>query len=84
MTGNEIKKIRDDLGLTQTDFGRLLNAHFVTISRWESNTKRPNKNQLELIKEFKRAAQRKKFAKGVLIAGGIAAALFLILQASRK
>lgn len=36
MTGNELRAIRRKLGLSQTEFGELIGAHFVTVSRWET------------------------------------------------
>ena len=35
ITGAEIRRIRQRLGLTQEAFGRLVGVHFVTVSRWE-------------------------------------------------
>lgn len=81
-----IRAIRERLGLTQADFGKLLNAHFVTVSRWESGQLQPDAYQLSMLHEFDRAARTKEIKdslKAVLIGAGIGAALYLILRAAR-
>jgi DNA-binding transcriptional regulator YiaG len=35
MTGEEMRRIREDMGVTQEELGRLLGAHNVSISNWE-------------------------------------------------
>lgn len=87
MTGAEIKQLRQDLGMTQAEFGRLVNAHFVTVSKWESSAARPDPYQQGLLDRFAQIQERKKIgdmAKGALITAGVIAALLLILNAGKK
>lgn len=35
MTGDEVRRIRKRLGLTQAEFAQRVGVHFVTVSRWE-------------------------------------------------
>ncbi|MEX0899279.1 MAG: helix-turn-helix domain-containing protein [Gammaproteobacteria bacterium] len=87
ITGDEIKRIRERLGLTQAQFGSLLNAHFVTVSRWETNQLRPDTFQVAILSELDQAASEKQLRenlKAVLIGYGIGAALYLVLRAARQ
>lgn len=44
MSPEEIRALRERLGLSQTEFGQLLgNVHQNTVSRWEIGQRRPNK-----------------------------------------
>jgi len=36
MTGDEVRRIRRRLGLTQVEFAKLVGVHSVTVSRWET------------------------------------------------
>lgn len=89
MTGQQIRKLREDMGLTQAQFGALLNAHLVTVSRWESESSpvKPDLYQAAMIDEFARVQERKKtgeLVKAALIGAGIAAALLLMLKAAQS
>ena len=87
MTGQQITKIRKALRLSQTEFGLLLNAHFVTVSRWEKETLEPNAYQQAMLNEFEAAIKKKQFdklIKNTLIGAGVAAALFLLLRAAKS
>jgi transcriptional regulator with XRE-family HTH domain len=89
MTGQQIRKLREDMGLTQAQFGALLNAHLVTVSRWENdlNPVKPDLYQAAMIDEFAQIQERKKvgdMVKTALIGAGIAAALFLVLKAAQS
>jgi DNA-binding transcriptional regulator YiaG len=35
MTGNEFKNLRLSLAMTQTELGKLIKKHYVTIGEWE-------------------------------------------------
>jgi DNA-binding transcriptional regulator YiaG len=37
VTGEELRRLRTRLGLTQGQFGQRLGVHLVTICRWETN-----------------------------------------------
>lgn len=87
MTGQQITDIRKALRLSQTEFGLLLNAHFVTVSRWEKETLEPNAYQQAMLNEFEAAIKKEQFGKLVknaLIGAGVAAALFLLLKAAKS
>lgn len=86
MSGADIKKIREALGLSQQRFGQLLGVHWVTVSRWERGELRPSAYQEQLISTFRKAARREKDvgskASDELVAAGVAAALLLLLIAA--
>ena len=87
MKGQDILAIRKSLGLNQTEFGQLLNAHFVTVSRWEKETLEPNAYQEAMLNEFEVAIRKEQFGKLVkkaLIGAGVATAIFLLLKAAKS
>lgn len=87
MSPEAIKSLRVNLSLKQIEFGNLFGVHHITVSKWERGVLEPNNYQLSLMEEFKKAAssQEVKDTLGkVLIGAGIAAALFLLLQAAKK
>jgi transcriptional regulator with XRE-family HTH domain len=43
MTGKHIRRLRGGLGLNQSDFGRILNVHAVSVSRWENGHMKPDR-----------------------------------------
>ena len=51
MTGDQIKKIRDQLGLTQAEFAMALEISAVTVNRWENDDPRykPSDKEVRLI-----------------------------------
>lgn len=88
MTGAEIERVRKELGLTQAQFGSLLGAHAVTVSRWESDLLHPTPYQLGLLQRFHRATIRTR-GKGrrmgdeiavALVTAGAIAAVYLLLR----
>jgi len=90
MTKKKILSIRKALGLNQTEFGQLLNAHFVTVSRWESGALEPNAYQNALLTQFEEAIRRERkekfgnLVKNTLIGAGVAAAIYLLLKAANN
>lgn len=87
MTAHEIRQLRRDLGMTQAEFGSVVNAHFVTVSKWESGDAQPDHYQLGMLQRFAQVQERKKIgdmAKGALVTAGVIAALLLILDASKN
>ena len=87
MKGQDILAIRKSLGLNQTEFGQLLNAHFVTVSRWEKEALEPNAYQEAMLNEFEVAIRKEQFGKLVknaLIGAGVATAIFLLLNAAKS
>ena len=49
------RDIRTALNLTQSDFGSMLNAHAVTVSRWEHGHCKPDRYQQAVMASFQRA-----------------------------
>lgn len=84
-------RLRHRLGLSQPQLAQLLGVHSMTVSRWERGdpTTSPNPYQLALMAEFEKAAASREAEKlkdtlgAVVIGAGIAAALFLLLQAAK-
>jgi len=42
MTGGELRAIRDRLRMSQTDFGKVVGAHWTRVSAWERTDKVPH------------------------------------------
>ncbi|MDY7232834.1 helix-turn-helix domain-containing protein [Hyalangium rubrum] len=85
MTKEEIKKVRDGLGLTQEQFAQLLGVHTLTVSKWERGLLSPSPYQGSLISSFAKARERSASTGGatvakVLMGAGVAAALFFLLK----
>jgi putative transcriptional regulator len=84
-------RLRQRLGLTQPQLAQLLGVHAMTVSKWERGdpTTAPSPYHLALIAEFEKAAASTQAAAvkdalgALLIGAGIAAALFLLLQAAK-
>lgn len=49
--GEKIKKARQDEGLTQAQLSKLVNRSINTISRWETDKRIPNLEELNLLAE---------------------------------
>ena len=88
MTKDQIYKIRNNLALTQDQFGQLLGVHPMTVSKWErqGDPSTPNEYQIEMMKKFGEAAKDDAAKKvgSVLIAAGAVAAIFLLLSLVMK
>ena len=85
--GARIRSIRDRLGLSQPEFGQLVGAHWVTVSRWERDELTPSPYQMGLIERFGEAAREGKkqlgdSVKAAIVTVGVVAALFLLLRAA--
>lgn len=75
--------------MTQAQFGALLNAHFVTVSRWESGTMAPDDYQRSMLEQFSAIEERRRqkvgdTVKGALIGASIAVAVFILLRAAQQ
>jgi len=82
-----VKKLRDRLDLSQSQFGNLFGVHPMTVSKWERDILKPTAYQVALMTEFEKSAGSKEVREtigAVLIGAGIAAALFLLLKNSQK
>lgn len=87
MNGSSIKRLRKQLALTQAELGQLLDAHGVTVSRWENEITPPTPYQSALLSEFQKAAKSKGIGRSVknLLAGaGTISAVFLLLETARS
>lgn len=89
MTGQEISEIRKALGLSQVEFGRLFDVHFMTVSKWERGILSPTPYQIALMSEFHKAAEVEQAkvqqeVKNLLIGAGVVAAIFWLLSLTRK
>lgn len=86
MEKSEIKTLREDLKINQTQLAGLMGVHPMTVSRWERGVK-PSPYQTAFLGEFKKASRSKAVRNtlvAVLITAGIVAAIYLLLQAARK
>ena len=52
MTGVYLRKIREQLGLSQEELARLLNVSFATVNRWEKYKNKPSRLALQNIDTF--------------------------------
>ena len=89
MNGQAIRQIRNQMGMNQAQFGSLVNAHFVTVSKWENDEASPDSYQLGMLQRFAAIEQEKRKqmgteAKDALVVAGVIAALFLLLSATQK
>lgn len=49
---DEIKKIRQQLLMTQEDFAKEIGVSFSTVNRWEGGKVKPNMSAMKRLKEF--------------------------------
>lgn len=52
------RALRQRLGLSQVDFGRLLGVHTMTISKWERGVLEPSDHQRKVLRALTVAAER--------------------------
>lgn len=52
MDGSEIKKLRKQLGYTQTEFGEKLGAKLRTVQSWEDNSRKISQSTLILLNQL--------------------------------
>lgn len=88
MTRDQIAKLRAGMKLTQNQFGQLVGAHPMTVSKWERGEASPTSYQLGLMMEFDKAVQRRKGdfgdpLEGLLVTIGIVGVLLLLLNAAK-
>lgn len=87
MSGEEIHRIRERLGLTQSQAAALLGVHSVTWCRWEKGSLAPSTYHCALLRRFDVAAGTPKCPDclGVLITSlGPISVLALLLQLSGR
>lgn len=83
----DVKRLREQLGLSQAQFGNLFGVHPMTVSKWERDILQPTHYQMALMMDFQKAAKTEEVRGtlgSVLIGAGIAAALYLLLKNSQK
>jgi len=54
----DIKKLRQELGLSQSELASLLGTHTMTVSKWERGKLKPSEHHRRLLGAFSRAADR--------------------------
>ena len=91
VTPTEILTLRKALRLSQAEFGQLLGAHFMTVSKWERPlvSAKPTPYQVALMQQFAKAAavkaeQDKTELKNLLVGAGVVAALLWLLTATKE
>jgi len=73
VTPNEIRKLRDEVGLTQRQFARLLGVTHQTVINWEKGRTEPPPVHDELMERWRNQLHQKeqrKRLKKLLTAGG--------------
>ncbi len=87
MMPDTIRSVRNSLGLTQSEFGQLLGAHSMTVSRWELGQLAPSAYQQALMEAFQTASRNRRFNKPIktlLVGAGIVAVLAFLLSLSQE
>jgi len=49
MNREKIRQIRNDLGLTQAEFAKLIGVHRITVVYWEGGKMRPSRLAMQAI-----------------------------------
>lgn len=65
MTKEEIKNLRLELGLTQTEFAYKLNASVSSISMWERGEAKPRSVYIEFMKRLKQRCENERNRKSL-------------------
>lgn len=87
MSGAEIRQLRQQLGLTQAQFGQLLGVHSLTVARWEKgDATSPSPHHIALMQSFAAARSRQPDIGAIvlqlLVGAGVAFALYKLLEAA--
>jgi DNA-binding XRE family transcriptional regulator len=56
--GSHIRSVREALMLTQTDFGKMLGTHYMTVSKWERGLMRPQALELAMVDLLEQAVAK--------------------------
>jgi putative transcriptional regulator len=59
MTSNEIRKLRETLGLTQEEFAKKVGAGRATIARWESGQSKPTGLYLRALEKLQTTVKKR-------------------------
>ena len=52
MTADEIRELRERMGISQTEFGKLIGVEQTVVSRWERGANRPLRVYAEKISKL--------------------------------
>lgn len=63
MTGEEIRKIREALGISQATFAHFLRVSFSTLNRWENSKGNPDPETLSQLKGLQELLSQKEVDK---------------------
>jgi DNA-binding transcriptional regulator YiaG len=64
MNANDIKWLRNELGLTQADFAHKLGVTVTSVNRWENGATKPSKLALEKIVKLKENHENQSSGSG--------------------
>lgn len=87
-SGNQVRHLREQLGLTQQQFASLLGVHSTTLYRWEASglvALRIEPFQLQILRALQQQIERpgndlaEALGKALLVGGGLLA-LYVLLQ----
>jgi putative transcriptional regulator len=80
MDGEQIRALRQDLGLTQGELALILGAHQITVSKWERGHTAPRGLQRELLALLEEVARQRRPVRlaRVLVSKGAVGALRLV------
>lgn len=86
MDREALREIRKRLRLSQAEFGQLVGAHCMTVSKWERGVLEPSTYQVALIERFRIAARTRDEAAGetvkrLLASNGAPEAIAWLIQA---
>ena len=86
MTPNEIIRLRNTLGMTQSQLATLLGVHAQTVYRWETNRLDPTRFQAALLEAARQALKRYpkigRLVTSTSSTSGAAIALYQLLRAA--
>lgn len=86
MTPDQVKRIRQELGLTQAQLAQLMGVHALTVSKWERGVGSPTPHQAALLDSFAKAAKKQpgigETVAALLVGAGFAFALYHLLKAA--
>ena len=60
MKAMDVRKVREQLDLTQEEFARLVKVNVVTLRRWETGRTKPRPYYLRLVEEAVAAARTRE------------------------
>ena len=62
-TANEVRRIREELRLTQTEFAAALGVSRDSVARWEAGTRQMSEPTARLLQRIRKEAKTKKRVK---------------------